>query len=386
MVDQATIAGRLQYWNVNPLPGGYNPDGSALGPDGHTYRTDCSGYVSMLCGLTGNPNTTELSVTCVPLLSRSMLKFGHLIVAVAGAGWDAGHVIMFDSWTDDTQTSYLGHEFGQGVAPVHHTIPYPYNPGDGRTFRPYAVPSVTYSGVPAAGTGQAATSLGLSSAQIGVAQTIYGAVARIAASLGLSAGDTQAAEVDAEEAALAESSLTNVGHGDAMGPDSIGVFQQMPSWGAARTDVAGATGLFLQGGQGGQAGLLQVTNWDKIPSWQAVQAVQQSEFADGSNYHDQYGRASQLVASLSAGGTPVATGTAGATNASYSNQPANWLADATGVTTLVKSAETTLLTFTLKGFFTVAGLGLVVMGVWRISAPVRSAAGQVASKIPAIPA
>lgn len=90
--------------------------------------------------------------------------------------------------------------------------------------------------------------------------------------------------------ALTESSLTNVGHGDAMGPSSRGLFQQMPKyWGPEATimDPAGAAGLFFD----------KWVNTSGDP-WKRAQAVQQSEFTDGSNYQKNYQRAVQIADAL----------------------------------------------------------------------------------------
>ena len=78
---------------------------------------------------------------------------------------------------------------------------------------------------------------------------------------------------------ITESTLTNVDHGDESGPSSIGVFQQMTSWGslAQRTDPAQAAGLFFDR-------MVHVPDWESIDPWMAALAVQESEFSDGSNY------------------------------------------------------------------------------------------------------
>jgi len=87
--------------------------------------------------------------------------------------------------------------------------------------------------------------------------------------------------------ALTESSLRNVGHGDQMGPSSRGLFQQMPKyWGPESVimDPTGAAGLFFDKWVG--------TSGDP---WTRAQAVQQSEFTNGSNYKAQYQRAVEIA-------------------------------------------------------------------------------------------
>lgn len=90
-----------------------------------------------------------------------------------------------------------------------------------------------------------------------------------------------------------EASLRNVGFGDATGPDSCGIMQQRDPWGPRwlRLDVTGAAGLFFDR-------LVKVPNWAslaKTAPWQLAQAVQQSQFADGSNYQALIADARTLV-------------------------------------------------------------------------------------------
>jgi len=70
--------------------------------------------------------------------------------------------------------------------------------------------------------------------------------------------------------AMQESSLRNLNHGDR---DSLGLFQQRPSqgWGtpAQVTDPAYAARKFYDG-------LDEVDGWERLPLWQAAQAVQRS--------------------------------------------------------------------------------------------------------------
>ena len=230
--------------------------------------------------------------------------------------------------------------------------------------------------------------MSFSSDQVSVGQQVISAVK----SLGLSPADTQTAELDAIEAGLAESGLKNDNYGDypaSMGgqmSSSRGVFQQISAWGplSVRENVGQSALMFLKGGQAGQRGLLDVPGWNTEPSWQAVQAVQGSEFSDGSNYQAQLGTATDFINKYGAGApamltvstppglTPGATATA--TPAGYTAQPAS----------TVSSLAGPVITFVLKGLFISGGLGLILLGVWRMSSPVRSGAENVLSAIPAV--
>ncbi|MFB0629355.1 hypothetical protein ACEPPI_18650, partial [Streptomyces sp. AB3(2024)] len=111
------------------------------------YRTDCSGYVSMGWKL-GTPglDTTRFvpSGAASWLGGKGDLKPGDaLLNDAAGA---SGHIVMFDRWTDSSQTSYMGYEFtGSGVH--HRVIPYPYFSGYG-TFRPARSNSIVDDATP----------------------------------------------------------------------------------------------------------------------------------------------------------------------------------------------------------------------------------------------
>ncbi|GAA1559146.1 CHAP domain-containing protein [Kribbella lupini] len=90
--------------------------------------------------------------------------------------------------------------------------------------------------------------------------------------------------------ALTESSLRNVDHGDAAGPDSRGLFQQRDGWGplAVRMDPEGASVLFY-------TALINVPRWMEMDPWLAAQEVQRSAFRDGRNYRAKYAQAQELV-------------------------------------------------------------------------------------------
>src|SRR5690606_10999458 len=109
--------------------------------------------------------------------------------------------------------------------------------------------------------------------------------------------------------AMTESSLLNIDHGDAAGPDSRGLFKQRDSWGpvSVRMDPAGAAGLFFDR-------LETITGWQQLAPWMAAQQVQHSAFPDGSNYAAHYRDALAIVADLQ-GPDPEAAGAQGSVSA-----------------------------------------------------------------------
>jgi hypothetical protein len=130
------------------------------------------------------------------------------------------------------------------------------------------------------------------------------AIAQTIADVGKAKGVGRQGVIIGVMTGMAESDLTNVDHGDAPGPSSRGVFQQMPGWGpeSVRMDPAGAAGLFFDA--------LRATPWTTLKPWVAAQRVQQSEFVagftgegsdgtEGWNYLQRYPAAIQVVAQLS---------------------------------------------------------------------------------------
>lgn len=86
--------------------------------------------------------------------------------------------------------------------------------------------------------------------------------------------------------------------------DSAGLFQQRRPWGsiAERLDPAASTRLFINGGRGGQRGLLDIPKWQSLPPGAVAQAVQVSAF--GGRYALQEARATRIVTAI--GGSSVA--------------------------------------------------------------------------------
>ena len=106
--------------------------------------------------------------------------------------------------------------------------------------------------------------------------------------------------------AMGESGLTAVDHGDAVGPDSLGWFQQRDAWGPreARLDAYQSAVMFFTGGQGGQRGLLSVPGWETLAPTIAAHRVQGN--ADPEYYTPFWGPATEVVNAL-AGAQVVTT-------------------------------------------------------------------------------
>lgn len=129
----------------------------------------------------------------------------------------------------------------------------------------------------------------LSAEQRGNAATIV--------AVGRSLGVSDHGIVIALAAAMQESSLRNLSHGDR---DSVGLFQQRPSqgWGsaAALQDPATAAKRFFTGNPGHTRGLLDIAGWSSMNVTTAAQAVQVSAYPKA--YAQWEKTAQSLLASL----------------------------------------------------------------------------------------
>jgi hypothetical protein len=92
------------------------------------YRLDCSGYASMAWRLEPpGPTTVELPDVC-HLVDRDDLRRGDAVM-LGGPGTygDAGHIILFEQWADETHTNFRAYEqVSRGT--VYHLRPFPPSP------------------------------------------------------------------------------------------------------------------------------------------------------------------------------------------------------------------------------------------------------------------
>ncbi|MYS21862.1 Peptidoglycan-binding (PGRP) domain of peptidoglycan hydrolases-containing protein [Streptomyces sp. DvalAA-14] len=124
-ISASEILSRAASWNGTP----YSSSSYKYGPGNDiSYRTDCSGYVSMALHLSSSLTTVTLP-SVVHSVSKAALQPGDVIgVLGPNTGGNAGHVLIFDGWADSAHSQYYAWE-DSGDAGVHHlTMPYPYWP------------------------------------------------------------------------------------------------------------------------------------------------------------------------------------------------------------------------------------------------------------------
>ncbi|WP_369184077.1 hypothetical protein [Streptomyces sp. Y1] len=111
-ISRSEILSRAQYW-FSQNPGlTYNQGGTFRDSSGRSYRTDCSGYVSMAWHLGYSANTQSLWDSESYEIPRSDLRAGDILDSYYN------HVILFEKWDDDAHTTFSYYSFGS--TPVKH--------------------------------------------------------------------------------------------------------------------------------------------------------------------------------------------------------------------------------------------------------------------------
>jgi hypothetical protein len=141
-ITRSEIINRAHVWytrgyvrNVNV----YYPD-----PDGSgSYRSDCSGFVSMAWHLTSSPSTAYLPQYSVQI-AVSQLQAGDILLAQADANHSTGHTAIFHRWANTAKTQYYGYDHGGGA--LSYQVYGVQRPGDTRVYRAYRYRNVSGSG------------------------------------------------------------------------------------------------------------------------------------------------------------------------------------------------------------------------------------------------
>ncbi|MEV6304577.1 hypothetical protein AB0M02_34570 [Actinoplanes sp. NPDC051861] len=132
-ISRAEIIARARTWAVAPRAYSQEAYDEISG-----YRLDCSGFVSMAWALRPPGETTvELPDYCV-LIDIDDLRRGDAVMNGGPGTWgDAGHVMLFDAWSDETRTSFWSYE-QVSAGTVHRIVPFPAAP-----YQPYRLRVVT---------------------------------------------------------------------------------------------------------------------------------------------------------------------------------------------------------------------------------------------------
>lgn len=124
-ISRKEIIARAKYWYAHRGSISYSWQGTYRDSDGkHKYRRDCSGFVSMALHISptglGAPSTVSLPRYGVKISRKSMKMGDYTGVLGAGTGGAAGHVRIFEKWSNKSAGTYWAYDFGS--TPVKHQI------------------------------------------------------------------------------------------------------------------------------------------------------------------------------------------------------------------------------------------------------------------------
>jgi hypothetical protein len=91
--------------------------------DGHNYRPDCSGFVSMAWHLPKKSNGWDLNTGDFGSYSgKTYIGYDELLAGDAILGVAYGHIVLFDRWTDGSRTQMWIYQENQSGTPANHVI------------------------------------------------------------------------------------------------------------------------------------------------------------------------------------------------------------------------------------------------------------------------
>ncbi|MEU6114354.1 hypothetical protein ABZ840_07410 [Streptomyces sp. NPDC047117] len=128
-ITRAEVLARTKFWFDRQVP--YSQKRTAPDPQGRGYRTDSSGYASMVLKLPApGRNTQGLADPAITQkITKAQLQVGDLLLN------KTRHVVIFAGWANAAKTKYWTYE--QTPPKVQNRIaPYPYYPNNGK-FEPY---------------------------------------------------------------------------------------------------------------------------------------------------------------------------------------------------------------------------------------------------------
>ncbi|MHB9756461.1 hypothetical protein ACYBSK_18950 [Streptomyces sp. BYX5S] len=123
---RAEVLQRADFWFDRAVP--YSQARSSADPQGVRYRTDSSGYASMVWRLPQSLTTHSLP-SVSHRITKDELRPGDVLLN------PEEHVVVFAGWADQQRTRYVAYE--QTPPSVQrHTLPYPYY-GHNNAYLPY---------------------------------------------------------------------------------------------------------------------------------------------------------------------------------------------------------------------------------------------------------
>jgi hypothetical protein len=97
-IGRDEVISRAEDWVFRDVP--YSKTAKATDPEGISYRTDCSGFISMTWRLSASRTTDDLDDVATYLSNKKSMKAGDILMW-DGSGND-GDAVLFKEWTDST--------------------------------------------------------------------------------------------------------------------------------------------------------------------------------------------------------------------------------------------------------------------------------------------
>ena len=114
-ISRAEIIVRAYDWWERRVP--YGQGASATDVEGHSYRSDCSGFISMAWRLSQS-RTTDTLPSVSTAISKASMQEGDMMM------WDgsgtSGHAVLFEKWADSDHTRVWIFEQASTAADMNH--------------------------------------------------------------------------------------------------------------------------------------------------------------------------------------------------------------------------------------------------------------------------
>ncbi|MGA8114721.1 MAG: hypothetical protein WCA46_13730 [Actinocatenispora sp.] len=117
-IKRTTVTDRAMNWVKRNVQ--YSQAGTASDPDGnHTYRRDCSGFVSMAWHITPTGMSAPTTWTIqghAHAIAKKNLKRGDILA------WPHHHVVLFGKWANSAHTSFWLYEEANPSQDMNHRV------------------------------------------------------------------------------------------------------------------------------------------------------------------------------------------------------------------------------------------------------------------------
>lgn len=126
-IERSEALQRMRYWVNEHVPYSKDQSDAYRDGDGHKYRPDCSGYVSMGWHLTKKSDGWDRNTSDFHDWSGKSWLSGYGDLTKGDALLSSSHIVLFDKWTDSTRTAmriYQEPTYGRFAEYVKRTTSY----------------------------------------------------------------------------------------------------------------------------------------------------------------------------------------------------------------------------------------------------------------------